>query len=239
LKNFLETVNEKLENISLPNYSEWKNKIIEWEKQYKDNMILEKNYLDPVQFVRDLSTLLEEDAIMTSDVGQNQMWVAQGVKIQKRQRLLNSSGFGSMGYSLPAAIGAKIACPNTQVIAFMGDGGLQMNVQELLLLSQRKINIKCIVFNNNTLGMMKDLQRLYYKERYYGATPEYFNCVNLKLLSKAFGIEYIRIKTNNEIKKLKTILKDPKSYLIDLQINCDSKVLTRYDELKVFEENII
>jgi acetolactate synthase-1/2/3 large subunit len=239
LKLFLAALNQALKQEVLPDFREWYATVEKWEKNYSQNTFLNEDGIDPVRFIRELSRLFADDAIITADVGQNQMWVAQALKIKKSQRLLNSSGFGSMGYSLPAAIGAKTANPEAQVIAFTGDGGLQMNVQELLLLSRRRLDIKCIVFNNNTLGMMREVQRRYFDSKYYGSREQYFVCVNLELLAQTYGIGYLRVPTEGDLSKIEQVLNTNGPYLIDLQISSESKLLNRYDEAEVFENEAI
>ncbi len=162
------------------------------------------------------------DAILTNDVGQNQMWVAQGFSVKAGQRLLNSCGHGSMGYSLPASIGAKTAFPERQVVAFTGDGGLQMNVQEFMFIGSRQVGIKCVVLNNNTLGMMREVQKRYYKSHYYGANIRDFVCVNLERLASAYNIGYRRVEKLDDIDGLQDILANDKPYIIDLVIAFDS-----------------
>ena len=210
LKVFLDVINEKLKDEKLPSFENWFDMVLEYEKKYSNNSYINDEGIDPVKFVREIAKYFSNDAILTSDVGQNQMWVAQGVNLNGKQRLLNSSGLGAMGYSLPAAIGARYADQKKQVLAFTGDGGLQMNIQELLLVGHKKLNIKTIVFNNGTLGMMREVQERYFNSHFFGSNPEEFICVDLKALSDAYNLNYLGIKTEADFEKIADVIADEK-----------------------------
>lgn len=235
LKRFITLMNGVLEEKKLPDYSAWRNKIAAWNDKYRGNVHINDKGLDPVAVIEAMLAEISSDAIFTNDVGQSQMWVAQAFRVKSGQRLLNSVGLGSMGFSLPAAIGAKIACPSRQVIAFMGDGGLQMNIQELMLVGMRKMGIKCIVFNNGTLGKIREIQKRHYKESYLGTNPIDYQCVNLKLIAEAYGIGYKKINTLEEITTLGGRLRDPHPYLIEIPLHIDSKLSNRIDETSCFD----
>lgn len=211
-------------------YSDWKTHISEWKRTYADTVCINAHMeLDPVHLVRETAKYYAPDAVLTADVGANQMWVAQGFAKRADERLLFSSGFGSMGYALPAAIGASYLT-NSAVVCFTGDGGLQMNLQELNTLSLRRNNIKCIVFNNNTLGMMREVQDRYYQGHHYGTTDKEFTCPDLRKLADCFQIGYIRIRNSNDFYKLEKIFSDTQPWLIDANIDASAKVLNCYDD---------
>jgi acetolactate synthase-1/2/3 large subunit len=235
IKEYLPALTKALEDTALANFDSWHTTIRNWVAKYQCNAYLNKEGLDPVRAVEAMLPLLSDHAILTNDVGQNQMWVDQGFRVRGRQRLLNSCGLGSMGYSLPAAIGAKTACPDRQVIAFMGDGGLQMNLQELILVGQRRLGIKCIIFDNNTLGLMREKQRRYYRGHYHGANPPEFVCANLAKLAEAFGLGYRRVEALADIHGLQDMLDDDLPYIVDLIIPFDSVLSNRSDEAPFFE----
>ncbi len=239
LRSYLTELTQDLAGASLPNFSEWKEKIHEWDRKYRANAYLTKEGLEPVQAVEQIHKLCAPDAIFTSDVGQNQMWVAQGFRVREGQRLLNSCGLGAMGYSLPASIGVKTAFPDRQVVCFTGDGGLQMNLQELILVGHRRIGIKCIVFNNNTLGMMREVQARYYQGHFYGSNHEEFTCTNLAKLADTFGLGYRRVETLEDIVTLRDAFSDDEPYIIELKIILDSMLSNRYDEADYFERERI
>jgi acetolactate synthase-1/2/3 large subunit len=240
LKDFLRTMNVALRDAK-PSFEldEWRKTIDRWERQYARNNQVNHEGLDPVRFVARLCPLCRETAIFTADVGQNQMWVAQGFRPKGRQRLLNSSGHGAMGFSLPAAIGAVFAAPSAQTVAFTGDGGLQMNIRELMSLAHRRLNIKCLVFKNNTLGMMREVQARYFESRFHGAWEKDFACPDLELLAKAYGLDYDRVTDESQISELAERLKYPGPALIEVPIALNSQLLNRYDEVHIFEREAI
>ena len=235
LKPFLIEMNAKLRGENLPDFTAWHHQIQDWETRFAEMAHMNKEGIDPVRAVKTLSAYFADDAVITNDVGQNQMWVCQAFRKKGTQRLLNSTGLGSMGYSLPAAIGAVFACPGQQIICFTGDGGLQMNIQELMLVGQRQLPIKCIVFNNNTLGMMREVQKRYYNANYFGACLEDFMCVDLQKIADAYHLNYIRLDDESQIPLLQEALKDGKPYLVDMRIMFDSQLSNRYDESHIFE----
>jgi acetolactate synthase-1/2/3 large subunit len=239
LKKFLCQLNADIKEQSFSTYAAWHEKIKGWVALYRSNAYLNKEGVDPVRAVEQLSAFFAPQAIVTSDVGQNQMWVAQAFQVKGQQRFLNSCGLGSMGYSLPAAIGAKIAFPDKQVIAFTGDGGLQMNLQEFMLIGQRQLGIKCVVLNNDTLGMMREVQARYYNAHYYGANREDFACVDLEKLSRAYGIGYRKVGALEDVVKLQECLWDDNPYIIDVAVAFDSLLSNRYDEAACFEKERI
>jgi acetolactate synthase I/II/III large subunit len=234
LRAFLLSINRLLGSSTLPDWSEWSAKIHQWRDLYHTTVYLNETSLDPVRVVEEMRPLFRRDAILTSDVGQNQMWVAQGFSVKQGQRLLNSCGHGSMGYSLPAAIGSKFAFPDRQVIALMGDGGLQMNLQELMLVSQRRLGIKCVVFNNHTLGMMREKQKRHYGSRYYGAGEEDYACVDLRKLSDAYGLQYRKVTMLGDVASLESEFSDDRAYIIEVSLSAESRLSNRYDETEIF-----
>lgn len=235
LGEFLKVLTPLLREIDIPSYSTWHETIREWVRKYAFNARLNDVGVDPVRVVDELLPFLSSDAILTNDVGQNQMWVSQAFRVKTGQRLLNSVGLGSMGYSLPAAIGAKIAYPGRQVVSFMGDGGLQINIQELMLVGLRQLGLKCVVFNNKTLGMIREVQIRYYKANFHGANPKEFGCVDLKMLAQTYGLGYRRIEKVEDVASVCSVFQDDKPYIIEVVIDLDSKLTNRYDEAACFE----
>ena len=234
LKVFLEQINRDLGGVVLPDFSEWIRKIKEWKQKYHSNVYINKKGLDPVKAVEKIVSLCAENAIFTSDVGQNQMWVAQGFQMRGTRRLLNSCAHAAMGYSLPAAIGVKTVCPENQVICFTGDGGLQMNLQELIFVGHRRTGVKCIVFNNGTLGMMREVQLRYFQRHYYGSNRDEFICCNLRKVADTFGLGYRYIDNLDAIDSLGKVLADENPYIIELPLELDSLLTNRYDEADFF-----
>ncbi|MDD3228502.1 MAG: biosynthetic-type acetolactate synthase large subunit [Oscillospiraceae bacterium] len=147
----------------------WKQKVLSYKNQFPPRGTPRDDFVEPRVFIRDLSAMMEEDAILVADVGQNQIWAARNFNV-KEGRFLTSGGLGTMGYSIPAAIGAKIAKPKRQVVAVCGDGSFQMAMCELGTLIQTNIDIKIIIMQNGTLGMVKEFQDKQYGSRYIGTS---------------------------------------------------------------------
>lgn len=224
---------------SRPDISPWRDQIEAWRRQYGANTHVNPVGIDPVAFIEALMPQLADDAIITADVGQNQMWVAQAFGPARSRRLLNSTGLGSMGYSLPAAVGAKFARHDAQVVCFTGDGGLHMNLQELILVGQRQLDMTCIVFNNNTLGMMRAIQRAHYGNRFYGTTDAEFTGGNLAKLAEAFGLAYLRVDSAAQLALVVEAVHDPRPHLVDVRLPQDTQLLVRSAEAHIYEKNKI
>lgn len=176
--------------------------LIEKKKREELNSVL----VNPHYFLRELNLALQDDAIYVADVGQNQLWSCKHYKM-KEGRFLTSGGMGTMGYSLPAAIGAYFAekenaCLEDQkkekeIIAVMGDGAFQMSLMELASLRQYGARVKLIVFHNGVLGLVRQYQKTVYKEHY--SMIDLSGNPDLSLLSKAYGLSYSSIKENREV----------------------------------------
>lgn len=224
VKEFLKAINAIILEDKIPNLAGWRSKIFEWKERYKDILHVNNEGVDPINLVNYIGRVADEDAIFTNDVGQNTMWVCQGLIPRGTQRLLTSSGYASMGFSLPAAIGAKMACPERSVISFSGDGGFHMNLQELQFVKMHKLDIKFIVFNNNTLGMMREVQRIYYNSNYVGSNEQEFTCVDLDKVAVLYDLDYLVIASETEFEKVDAVLKGNKAAIIDCRLPVDTYV---------------
>lgn len=161
---------------------------------YRESMAVKRkvnpDYVDPAGFIQKLSQQMEEDAIYVADVGQNQIWSC-GYHIVKKGRFLTSGGMGTMGYSLPAAMGAKIGNPDKQVVAVCGDGSFQMSMMELATMVQHKVPVKMIVLKNTVLGMVREYQHYTYKDNY--SVIDLSGSPDLEKLAAAYGISFFRL----------------------------------------------
>ena len=176
------------------------------EKKKKEE--LNATLVNPHYFLRELNLALQDDAIYVADVGQNQLWSCKHYKM-KEGRFLTSGGMGTMGYSLPAAIGAYFAEKENacledrknkkEIIAVMGDGAFQMSLMELATLRQYSAHVKIIVFHNGVLGLVRQYQKTAYKEHY--SMIDLSGNPDLSLLSKAYGLSYFSVKENKEVKE--------------------------------------
>lgn len=181
----LETVAEALKHIGLKDYSSWITLCDEIRNQLES---IDDNHIG--QMMESLSDQIPDGSVITTDVGQNQVWVAQYFKVKPHQKVLFSSGHGAMGYSLPAAIGAYYGSGKKPVYCITGDGGLQMNIQELQFIAREQIPIKIVVLNNNALGMIRHFQEMYFDSRYFQTKPEGgFSSPNFSKVALAYGIK--------------------------------------------------
>jgi acetolactate synthase I/II/III large subunit len=179
-----------------------------WNNKYTDfNIRKDKNgSWNPNILYGKLAKIFVDNTIVTADVGQNQMWLAQSLRIGgKNIRILNSGGLGAMGYSLPASIGAYFAQPKKQIVAFMGDGGFQMNIQELMVIGDKQLPIKIFIINNHALGLIRDIHKKYYHEHYIGSV-EGFTIPDLKDIAKAYGLKYKKISSLKDLKKVDCLI---------------------------------
>jgi len=175
----------------------WRSTIGEWNKKHPMTYIPEGETIKPQFVVEKLDELTHGDAIITTEVGQNQMWAAQFYKFNKPRQWATSGGLGTMGYGLPAAIGAKMAFPDKTVIDVAGDGSIQMNIQELATARQYNCPVKVVILNNNYLGMVRQWQELFYNKRYAGTimevTPDFVK------LAEAYGAIGLRATKTSEV----------------------------------------
>lgn len=201
-KSVLSELNEKINNRK-GDTQEWIKQIEDWKKQYPLDMPKDKSQISPQQILLALNKYFK-DAIYTVDVGQHQMWAAQYVEINKPRRWCSSSGLGAMGYGFPAALGAKAAVKDMgldiPVIAITGDGGFQMNFQELGTMMAHDLPVVIVLFNNNNLGMVRQWQELFYDKRYSyidwgNGNPDYVK------LADAFGVKGIKIEKPEDVEK--------------------------------------
>lgn len=218
-----------LPNNNLQGISEWKFYIKSLKEKYPDTRELEQiNSLNPNVVLKQIANLILQDSIVCADVGQNQMWLAQSLRIKgEKCRILNSGGLGTMGYSLPAAIGAYYARPDSKIYAFMGDGGFQMNMQELQVISSRQLPITIVVLNNHALGLIRDVHEKFYDNRYIGSV-EGFAMPDLMQIAKAYKLRYAKITRSREIKGIETILNDQYPCIIEVEFTENTYV---YPEL--------
>lgn len=163
--------------------------------------------------IKQLSCVLQDGVCITTDVGQNQVWTAQSFCVQEKQRILFCGGHGAMGYSLPAAIGA--ACASGKLtISIVGDGGLQMNLQELETVAREQLPIKIVVVNNRALGMIHHFQEMYFGSNYMQTDDKKgYSVPDVVNIGKAFGINSVRCEDINDVEKL---MKDQKPCIIEI-----------------------
>jgi len=208
-------------------YPEWINEFRECsEKEYeqviKNELFLEKKGLKMAQVVNLLSEKTKGEAIIVTDVGQHQMVASRYYKYKKSNSNITSGGLGTMGFALPAAIGAKIGNPKREVIAIIGDGGFQMTLQELGTILQSEIDVKIIILNNNFLGMVRQWQELFFEKRY--SSTEIVN-PNFTGIAKAYGIESASVTDPSLVNDaMDKMLKHKGAYLLEVIVEKEGNV---------------
>ena len=173
--------------------------------------------VDPAAFVRTLSLSMQENAVYVADVGQNQIWSCANI-VMREGRLMTSGGMGTMGYAIPAAVGAQLADPARQVVAVCGDGSFQMSMMELATMKQENCPVKIVVMNNGYLGMVREYQQNAYDRRY--AMVELNHFPRLDKMAEAYDLPYIRIENMQEMPdKVKQMLETPGAVLLECLID--------------------
>ncbi len=178
-----------------------------------------QGYVEPKTFLKAFSRRLEDSAVVCADVGQNQIWCANHVDVRDG-RLLTSGGMGTMGYSVPCAVGVKCADPSRRVIAVCGDGSFQMSMMELATICQEQKGVKIIVMRNGRLGMVRELQKNLYKEAYSGVFLD--GSPNFVTIASAYGIPARSVSSNEEaMQAVEEMLSDDRPYLLECVVPWD------------------
>ncbi len=204
--------------------SEWRATIDSWKERYPLHYDRDKtDVLKPQKVIELVHELTDGDAIVVTDVGQHQMWSAQYYKLNKPDAWVTSGGLGTMGFCVPAAIGAQLADRSKTVIAVVGDGGFQMTSQELGVMAEMNLPIKIVILNNNALGMVRQWQELFHNERYshslLTSQPSFVK------LADAYGIKGFQASTSEEAEAaLREALNTPEPVLIDMRVEAMENV---------------
>jgi acetolactate synthase-1/2/3 large subunit len=201
----------------------WLRQIDAWRKERPLTYTYSDEVIKPQFVVEKIYELTKGDAIISTEVGQNQMWAAQFYKFDKPRTLLTSGGLGTMGYGFPAAIGAQLAHPNKLVIDIAGDGSIQMNIQELATAGINKLPVKVAILNNHYLGMVRQWQELFYNERYsythLEVVPDFVK------VAEAYGVVGLRATKPSEVEPvLKEAFKIKKTVFMDFIVHWKEKV---------------
>lgn len=177
----------------------------------------------PYGLIRAVADCLDDEAIIVTDVGQHQMWVAQAYPLRRPRQWLTSGGLGTMGFGLPAAIGAALAEPGRTVVCFSGDGSILMNVQELVTAAQEKVNVKIVLMDNSALGLVRQQQNLFYGERRYAS--ELHDAPDFTALALACGLGAVELDRSPDVRAaLARALRAPGPCLIHARIDRDEQV---------------
>jgi acetolactate synthase-1/2/3 large subunit len=202
----------------------WNENLISIKSEVKNTIAMKTGYICPKYLLNILSQTIDEKTIITTEVGQNQIWAANHIKIKAPRRFLTSGGLGTMGYGLPAAVGAKFGEPEANVIVISGDGSFQMSMQELGTIKAHNLDIKMIVFNNSRLGMVRELQKNLYNERYSEVFLE--NNPDFVKIFEAYGFGGERISDNNQVEDALNRMKESKGpYLLECVVDPEENSL--------------
>ncbi|MGN1051380.1 MAG: biosynthetic-type acetolactate synthase large subunit, partial [Acutalibacteraceae bacterium] len=196
MKNVIESLIKEMGDYHIPH--DWCETYREWKKVLYTEPEPTQGFVEPRTLVSKLSFMMKKKGILVADVGQNQIWCANNFRIREG-RFLTTGGMGTMGYSIPAAIGAKFARPTRDVLAICGDGSFQMNMHELGTIMQNNVNIKIIVMQNSRLGMVRELQDNIYGHRHCATVLE---DPDFTKIADAYGIENARVSSNEEAEKV-------------------------------------
>jgi len=197
--------------------AEWRERVAAWKREHPLTPEFSDTEIKPQHLVSEIDRISGGEAIVASDVGQHQMWAAQFIRFHHPRLWLNSGGLGSMGFGLPAAIGAQMARPDKLVFALVGDGGFQMSIPELATVANQKLPVKIIVMNNGYLGMVRQWQELFYNNRLSQVELEGFP--DPEKLAGAYGFKGSTVEKPAELRgALEAAVNEPGPYLLNVRV---------------------
>jgi len=219
----VKAVLKELNKLITPNqHVDWLRQLDDWQREHPSINIRDSQGLLPQFVIHKLYEVTRGEAIITTGVGQNQMWAAQHYRYDRPNSLISSGGLGTMGFGLPAAMGAKVGCPDSTVWCIDGDGSLQMTIQELATLVQDNIAVKIAILNNGYLGMVRQWQELFYK-RNYVATP--LSCPDFVKIAEAYRLPGLRVTHREEVvPAIEQAMAHPGPFLIDFMVEPEENV---------------
>ena len=227
LGNCKESLDLLIKKIKENNFSTWINRFkklydIEYEKVIKRDLFPKKNGLTMGEAIESINKYSKGDAVIVTDVGQHQMVACRYAKFNRSQSNLTSGGLGTMGFALPAAIGAKMGAPEREVVAVIGDGGYQMTIQELGTIFQTQVAVKIVVLNNDFLGMVRQWQQLFFDKRY--ASTEMTN-PDFVTIAKGYHIDAVRVTKRNELDlAVKEMMLSKKPFFLEVCVEKEDNV---------------
>ncbi len=212
--------------IKQTNTGVWVDQILQWKKEHPLKYSMKEDLIAPPFVIETISELTDHSAIVVTDVGQNQMWTAQFYKFREPRTFISSGGLGTMGFSLPASIGAKIGRPDKTVVCITGDGGFQMNVQELATAVRNRLPIKIIIIDNGYLGMVRQWQELFFGKRYSHTFLREGNPDFVKL-AEAYGAIGMRVVRSEELKPVlkEALAVEDLPVVVDVVVDPEAKVM--------------
>ena len=218
MKNVMNMILDNIGDYTVP--EEWVTTVKTWKEDLNSIPPVFDGYVEPRTLVSHLSAMFRSKAILVADVGQNQIWCANNFRIREG-RFLTTGGMGTMGYSIPAAVGAKFARPTRDVIVICGDGSFQMSLNELATIAGNNLNIKIIVMRNTRLGMVRELQDMHYNSRYSATILK--GDPDILKIAEAYGIDHALAKSNEEAENIiKGIVKSDKPFILVCDVHPDT-----------------
>ncbi|MTH48914.1 acetolactate synthase large subunit [Intestinirhabdus alba] len=201
----------------------WGRQVAELQREFPCAIPQQSNPLSHYGLINAVATCVDDSAIITTDVGQHQMWAAQAYPLNRPRQWLTSGGLGTMGFGLPAAIGAALANPQRKVLCFSGDGSLMMNIQELATACENRLDVKIILMNNEALGLVHQQQSLFYKQGVFAAT--YPHRIDFTRIAAGFGLETCDLNDEADPQAaLRAMIQRPGPALIHVRIDAEEKV---------------
>ena len=203
--------------------ADWRQLVADLQREFPGAIPTEGDPLSHYGLINAVATCVDDSAIITTDVGQHQMWTAQAYPLNRPRQWLTSGGLGTMGFGLPAAVGAALANPDRKVICFSGDGSLMMNIQEMATAAENQLDVKIILMNNEALGLVHQQQSLFYKQGVFAAT--YPGMINFMQIAAGFGLHTCDLNAEEDAHAaLQAAISRPGPALIHVRIDPEQKV---------------
>lgn len=203
--------------------ADWRQLVADLQREFPGAIPTEGDPLSHYGLINAVAACVDDSAIITTDVGQHQMWTAQAYPLNRPRQWLTSGGLGTMGFGLPAALGAALANPDRKVICFSGDGSLMMNIQEMATAAENQLDVKIILMNNEALGLVHQQQSLFYKQGVFAAT--YPGMINFMQIAAGFGLHTCDLNAEEDAHAaLQAAISRPGPALIHVRIDPEQKV---------------
>ena len=203
--------------------ADWRKLVADLQREFPGAIPTEGDPLSHYGLINAVAACVDDSAIITTDVGQHQMWTAQAYPLNRPRQWLTSGGLGTMGFGLPAAVGAALANPDRKVICFSGDGSLMMNIQEMATAAENQLDVKIILMNNEALGLVHQQQSLFYKQGVFAAT--YPGMINFMQIAAGFGLHTCDLNAEEDAHAaLQAAISRPGPALIHVRIDPEQKV---------------
>lgn len=237
VKDYLALLNQNILSQDLPSFQDWILRTQQWKQKYPSVLpeyYAQKDSVNSYVFIKSLSDRLKQGDVIVADQGGNLTWTIQSMQVKQDQMLFSAFGNSPMGYALPASIGAAFAKPNQDIYCIGGDGGFQMNIQELQTVKHYGLPIKMFILNNHSYGIIKQFQEVYFEGRYEAAVPDAgYSMPNFIKVAEAYGIKTETIRNHEELpQKLDKILQIKGPVLVDVILDPAQKLIPKLVAVK-------